>query len=318
MKVIKITPRGYCHGVVKALNIVTKAIADKSLPQPIYILGQIVHNQHITDAFAQKGAITLENKGKSRLELLEPITSGTIILTAHGVSPQVIALAKSKNLHIINAVCPDVDKTHELIKTSIVAGYKIIYIGKKGHPEPEGALGIDPVNVLFVETIADVHSLPLDSKEEKILITNQTTLSIWDVAKVAQAIEKRYPFSGFFKEICDATQIRQEAVVAFANLCDLILVIGDPKSNNTNKLVQIAVESSVRSYRIEDIRDLNPFWLKDVQCVGVTSGASTPTKITNNAIAFLEQFEYTDTDTWTSKDFFQPERIVPQLDKIKG
>lgn len=315
MDVIKISPRGYCHGVVKALNIVTRAIKTPNLPQPIYILGQIVHNQHITDALAKKGAITLDAKDKNRLELLEEIQTGTVILTAHGVSPRVREVAMQKQLHIIDAVCPDVNKTHQLIKESIAEGNTIIYIGKKGHPEPEGAIGIDPDHILFVETIADVEALPLAPDTKNILITNQTTLSIWDVATVAEAICKKYKYADFFKEICNATQIRQEAVITFAPLVDVIIVIGDPKSNNTNKLVQIAQESGVEAYRLEDIRDLDPNWLKDKKTVGVTSGASTPTKITNNAIAFLEQFEFDDQLTWTHQTFFVPDNIIPQLNK---
>lgn len=315
MQVIKINPRGYCHGVVRALNIVTKASKDATLPRPLYILGQIVHNQHITDAFYEKGIITLNNPQKTRLELLDEITTGTVIFTAHGISPEVRLKAQDKGLHIIDAVCSDVKHTHDLIHSYTQDGYQIIYIGKKGHPEPEGAVGVSPQNVHLVETVADVAALPLGTSATKILITNQTTLSIWDVAKVAHAIQEKYPHSEYIKEICDATQTRQEAVMHYAEFVDIIIVLGDPKSNNTNRLAQIAIESGVPAYRIEDIRELNPFWLKDKLSVGVTSGASTPIKITNNAIDFLTQFQYDDMATWTQKDFFQPTNIIPQLNK---
>jgi len=313
MQTIKISPQGYCHGVVKALSIVTKAIKNPNIPRPIYILGQIVHNQHVTNAFREANVITLDQKKKNRLELLDEIDTGTVIFTAHGVSPQVWEKAKAKQLHIIDAVCVDVKTTHELIATYINEGFEIFYIGKKGHPEPEGAVGINPQKVHLIETIQDVTNFQKTPQTDKLLITNQTTLSIWDVAKVAHAIKKRFPSAEYIKEICDATQTRQEAVIEYAPFVDIILVIGDPKSNNTNRLVQIAQESGVPAYRIEDIRGLNPLWLKDKISVGVTSGASTPIKVTTNAIQFLQQFHYDDISTWTHQSYFVPDGIIPQL-----
>jgi len=317
MQVVKITPQGYCHGVVKALSIVTKAIKNPNLPRPIYILGQIVHNQHITNAFKAAGVITLDDKNKNRLELLEQIDTGTVIFTAHGVSPQVIAKAHTKKLTVIDAVCSDVKTTHQLIAEYIADGYDIFYIGKKGHPEPEGAIGINEDHIHLVETPADIAQYINKVTTTKLLITNQTTLSIWDVAKTAEAIKAQFPTASYIKEICDATQMRQEAVIDYAPYVDIILVLGDPKSNNTNRLVQIAEESGVPAYRISDITALNPFWLKDKVTVGVTSGASTPIKITTNAINFLKQFKYDDSATWTHKTFFAPLGIIPQLNHVK-
>lgn len=306
-------PQGYCHGVVKALSIVTKTLKNADLPQPIYILGQIVHNQHITNAFKEAGVITIDSKNKDRLALLDEIDTGTVIFTAHGVSPQVWDKAKQKGLHIVDAVCVDVKHTHDLIRDYIHDGFEIFYIGKKGHPEPEGAVGINPEKVHLVESIQDIAIYQQDVTTTKLLITNQTTLSIWDVAKVSEAIKAAFPTATYIKEICNATQTRQEAVIAFAPFVDVIIVIGDPKSNNTNRLAQIAQESGVPAYRIEDIREFNPLWLKDKISVGITSGASTPIKITNNAIAFLQQFQYDDMTTWTHEAFFIPEGIIPQL-----
>lgn len=313
MNIVKITPRGYCHGVVTALNLVTQAIYDKTLPKPIYILGQIVHNQHLTDAFFQKDIITLDQQGKTRLQLLDEITTGTVILTAHGVSPEVIKKAKEKKLHIIDAVCSDVKKTHTLIADYTQQGYKIIYIGKKGHPEPEGALGIAPHAIFLVETLPDIEMLPLSPKNDKILITNQTTLSIWDVAKLAHAIEKKFPQAQFIKEICDATQTRQEAVLAAAPFVDLIIVLGDPKSNNTNRLAQIAVEAGTPAYRVENVTQINPFWFKDKYSIGITAGASTPTSLTKQAIQYLEQFNYEDMTTWDKEQVVPYESIIPRI-----
>ena len=142
MDIIKITPRGYCYGVVDAMVIARNASSKIKHPRPIYILGMIVHNKHVTDAFEEDGIITLD--GPNRLEILENITEGTVVFTAHGVSPQVKARAKEKGLTCIDATCPDVEVTHELIREKTADDYDVIYIGKKGHPEPEGAVGVCP------------------------------------------------------------------------------------------------------------------------------------------------------------------------------
>ena len=138
MQIIKISPRGYCYGVVDAMVIARNAALDKSLPRPIYILGMIVHNKHVTDAFEDEGIITLD--GSNRLEILEKVQSGTVIFTAHGVSPEVRKIASEKGLVTLDATCPDVTKTHDLIRAKKAEGYHVIYIGKKSHPEPEGAV----------------------------------------------------------------------------------------------------------------------------------------------------------------------------------
>ena len=317
MQVRKISPRGYCHGVVKALSIVTKSIQNPDLQRPLYILGQIVHNSHITNTFAEAGVITLTDPVKTRLELLDDIDQGTVILTAHGVSPAVREKAAAKGLDVVDAVCSDVERTHDLIRKHVSDGAIIIYIGRKGHPEPEGAVGVAPGKVFLVENFDDVDALTIPTDTKDILITNQTTLSIWDVAKVARHIEQKYASATYIQEICDATQTRQEAVIENVAYVDVMIVLGDPKSNNTGRLAEMSRAHNVDTYRIEDIRDFNPLWMKDKQTVGVTSGASTPNVITNNAIAFLQQFDYHDSTTWTQKTYFTPENIIPQLNKLK-
>ncbi|MGQ0421750.1 4-hydroxy-3-methylbut-2-enyl diphosphate reductase, partial [Bacillus sp. HC-Mk] len=168
MKIVKISPRGYCYGVVDAMVIARNAALDKSLPRPIYILGMIVHNKHVTDAFEEDGIITLD--GPSRLEILDKIDSGTVIFTAHGVSPEVKQRAKEKGLTTIDATCPDVTKTHDLIEAKKAEGYHVIYIGKKNHPEPEGAVGIAPDIVHLIERADDLKTLEIPT--DKILVTN--------------------------------------------------------------------------------------------------------------------------------------------------
>lgn len=312
MKIIKISPRGYCYGVVDAMVIARNAALDKSLPRPIYILGMIVHNKHVTDAFEEEGIITLD--GKNRKEILEQVDKGTVIFTAHGISPEVRELAKQKGLVTIDATCPDVTRTHDLIREKEKEGFQIIYIGKKGHPEPEGAVGVAPSIVHLVETIEDVQNLSIQS--EKIVVTNQTTMSQWDVKHIMDTIEEKYPHAEFHKEICLATQIRQEAVAEQAGTADVLIVVGDPKSNNSNRLAQVSEEiASTKAYRIADITELDINWIKDASTVAVTAGASTPTPITKEVIAFIEQFDPNNENTWMREKKVPLNKILPKVKK---
>ena len=204
MQVLKITPRGYCYGVVDAMVIARNAALDQSLPRPIYILGMIVHNKHVTDAFEKDGIITLD--GDNRKDILEKVDGGTVIFTAHGVSPEVRELAKKKGLVSIDATCPDVTVTHDLIREKTDEGFHVIYIGKKGHPEPEGAVGVAPDAVHLVQTIEDVEQLNINS--EKLIVTNQTTMSQWDVSVLMEKLKEKFPHIEVHKEICLATQVR--------------------------------------------------------------------------------------------------------------
>ena len=290
MNVIKISPRGYCYGVVDALKMVQEAAANKMLPQPIYILGMIVHNEHITNAITELGVLTIDDKHKTREELLQQIESGTVIFTAHGISPRVKQLALDKGLHVIDASCKDVIKTHNLISDYVTEGYDILYIGKKGHPEPEGALGIHPEKIHLISTVHDLDQLTLQT--DKLMITNQTTMSLWDVYELSEQIKVKYPHATFLKEICNATQVRQVAVSEQAKDAELTIVVGDPKSNNTNRLAQISEElAKTKAYRIASLADLDLNWLQNIKTVAVTSGASTPTILTREVIQFLEQYE---------------------------
>ncbi|MBU8879414.1 4-hydroxy-3-methylbut-2-enyl diphosphate reductase [Bacillus sp. FJAT-29790] len=310
MEIIKISPRGYCYGVVDAMVIAKNAALDKSLPRPIYILGMIVHNKHVTDAFEEEGIITLD--GSNRKEILEKVDKGTVIFTAHGISPEVRALAKQKGLVTIDATCPDVTRTHDLIKDKVKDGYQIIYIGKKGHPEPEGAVGVAPDSVHLVQSIPDVNALQIQS--EKVVVTNQTTMSQWDVKHVMEKIEEKYPHAEFHKEICLATQVRQEAVAEQAGKADVTIVVGDPMSNNSNRLAQVSEEiAGTKAYRIADVTELNIEWIKSASTVAVTSGASTPTPITKEVISFIEQFDPNDETTWIREKKIPLNRILPKI-----
>ena len=312
MNIIKISPRGYCYGVVDAMVIARNASLDKNLPRPIYILGMIVHNKHVTDAFEEEGIITLD--GPNRLEILEQIEEGTVIFTAHGVSPAVKERAKAKGLTCIDATCPDVEFTHELIRNKTKEGFDVIYIGKKGHPEPEGAVGVAPDNVFLVEDLDDIKELPERLKDSKLIVTNQTTMSQWDVKHLMEELERVYPDIEVHREICLATQVRQEAVAEQAKNAELLIVVGDPKSNNSNRLAQVSKEiAHTNAYRISSLSELNLEWLEGIETVAVTAGASTPTQIVKEVITFLSKYDGTDNTL--------PESTVPSqkiLPKIKN
>ncbi|MDM5302523.1 4-hydroxy-3-methylbut-2-enyl diphosphate reductase [Bacillus subtilis] len=310
MDVIKISPRGYCYGVVDAMVIAKNASLDKSLPRPIYILGMIVHNKHVTDAFEEEGIFTLD--GANRLDILKQVDKGTVIFTAHGVSPEVRKIADERGLVAIDATCPDVTKTHNLILEMKEKGYHVIYIGKKGHPEPEGAVGVSPEIVHLVETEEDVKNL--DIQAEKLIVTNQTTMSQWDVHDIMELVQEKYPHVEYHQEICLATQVRQEAVSEQAKKADLTIVVGDPKSNNSNRLAQVSEEiAGTKAYRIGDLSELKLEWLKGVNTVAVTAGASTPTPITKEVIRFLEQFDHEDPSTWTTEHSVPLKKILPKV-----
>jgi len=291
MEVIKISPRGYCYGVVDALQLVRQTAKDPTVPRPIYIIGQIVHNRHAIEELTNLGVITLE--GPDRASILEQVNEGTVIFTAHGVSPLVKHRAREHGLNCIDATCPDVTVTHDLVHELAANGYYILYIGKKGHPEPEGVLGEVPGHISLIENEADVDALSLtQAQEEKLAISTQTTLSQWDTRRVIEYIKTRYPHAEVHIDICAATQTRQEAVAAQARGADLTIVVGDPRSNNTNRLVQVSQElAGVPAVRIEDLSQLNTDCLKGKKRVAVTAGASTPSQLTRAIIRYLEQYQ---------------------------
>jgi 4-hydroxy-3-methylbut-2-enyl diphosphate reductase len=297
MKVIELTPRGYCHGVLNALAMVKKVIKTESYPRPIYVLGQIVHNKKITEAFNKFGVISLDQANKTRLELIQEINSGTVIFTAHGISDEVIQVAKDKNLVFLNATCRDVLKVHHQIKNKLSEGYEIIYIGHRNHPEPEAILAIDQ-NIYFVEDEKDALLLPNDLNDQKVFVTNQTTLSLYDIESVLKIIESKYPNYVFDNEICNATTVRQEAVKNQEDV-DLMIVVGDTLSSNSNKLKFVGSHyKKIKSHLISGVEDIKLEWLKDINSVSVTSGASTPTKVTEEVINFLKQYNENDPNTW--------------------
>jgi len=314
MEVLKISPRGYCYGVVDAMVLARQAAQNLDLPRPIYILGMIVHNSHVTNSFEDDGIITLD--GANRLDILDKVESGTVIFTAHGVSPEVRKIARDKGLTTVDATCPDVTKTHVLIEEKVNDGYEVIYIGKGGHPEPEGAIGIAPEHIHLIEKEEEIKDLHLDTS--RIVITNQTTMSQWDIKHIMKKLLEKFPSAEVHNEICLATQVRQEAVAEQAGQADLVIVVGDPMSNNSNRLAQVSQEiANVTAYRVGDVTEIKREWLEGISKVAVTSGASTPTPITKEVIRYLEQYDPNDSGTWETVRTVNMKKLLPSV-KVKS
>ena len=222
MQVKAIRPRGYCKGVVRAIEMAKQARGEK---QPVVILGMIVHNQYIVDALKQMGIETIDHPGKTRLELLDEIQEGTVIITAHGAGDQVFEKARAKGLNVIDASCLDVIKTHELIKEKLSKGYEILYIGKKGHPEAEGAVSIDAERIHLIGSKEDLKTLDPGAD---YVITNQTTMSLYDVQDLCEYAKEILPSVTIEKETCTATKVRQEAIKNMDADIDVVFIVGDP------------------------------------------------------------------------------------------
>ena len=287
MEIVKVVPRGYCQGVVRAIRIARKT-AEEYPGQPISMLGMIVHNRFVVEECEKLGIRCLEASGKTRLELLDQIDSGIVIFTAHGVSDAVFKKAADKGLTIVDATCPDVEKTHRLIREHVSSG-DVLYIGKRNHPEAEGALGISD-RVHLISSAEDLSSLgPL----ENVMITNQTTLSILDTSDLIEACRTQYPDAVVNPEICTATTMRQKAVMDLKNT-DLLIVVGDPHSNNSNQLREIGKKAGIpAALLIETADDLTEDMIRGKNRIAVTSGSSTPTPLTDAVIETLEQYAAT-------------------------
>ena len=288
MKINKIEPQGYCGGVIRALKIMDKALEDESLPRPIYCLGSVIHNSHVINNYSNRGIITIEDKGLSRLELLDKIDSGTVIFSAHGVSPEAYEKAKNKGLTIVDATCPMVLSVHDKIKKYLENGYECIYIGTTNHPECEGVLGISN-RIHFISKESDVSNL--DIKSDKIYVTNQTTLSMYDIKIIFDCLKQKYPNIEIDDKICDATTKRQTAMYNQPD-CDLCIIVGDPKSSNTKKLYKVSKEiAGKNTIFIEDLSMLDNKILDGVKTVNISSGASTPPYLVDEIINYLSKLQ---------------------------
>ena len=294
MEIISVVPKGYCQGVVRAIQL-AKETAQQYPNKKITILGMLVHNQYVVDACKEIGIDYVEDTKKSRLELLDEIHEGVVIFTAHGVSDTVKEKALQKGLICIDASCKDVVKTHDIVKNHAQIG-DVIYIGKKGHPESEATIQMAN-NVYLITNENDIDALP---NLHNVLVTNQTTLSIIDIQRIIEKIKVRFPNAIIQDEICNATRIRQEAVLNLKDI-DCLIVVGDTKSNNTKQLLEIAKNQGIPdTYLIDTVLSLKEEMVKNKNRIAVTSGSSTPNSITSQVIQFLE--EYANSGKWNLPD----------------
>lgn len=287
MEIISVIPRGYCQGVVRAIQIAKDTV--KEYPnQTISMLGMLVHNQYVVNECKHLGIICLDDQKATRLELLDKIQEGVVIITAHGASDAVYQKAKDKGLIVVDATCKDVNKTHVLVKEHVKHG-DVIYIGKKNHPEAEGTTSLSN-RIHLVTSIDDLEKL---GQLENVLITCQTTLSLLETEALIQKAKEKYSDASVAPEICNATRIRQEAVLNLKDI-DVLYVVGDPHSNNSNQLRKSAEKIGIpHAYLIETSHDIREEQIKDMNRVAVTSGSSTPTALTNDVIEVLKKYAET-------------------------
>lgn len=281
MQILLAQPRGFCAGVVRAIDIVERAL-EKYGP-PVYVRHEIVHNKYVVENLKAKGAIFVE-------DLHEVPPNAITVLSAHGVARSVEEEAARRGLPVLNATCPLVSKVHNQGKRYVTKGRRLILIGHEGHPEVVGTMGQVPGPVYLVQSVEDVAALDLPNDEPVAYIT-QTTLSVDDTKDIIAALEDRFAdLEGpDTRDICYATQNRQSSVRDLSKLVDVILVVGATNSSNSNRLREIGTEVGVPSYLIADGSELNPLWLKGVKTVGITAGASAPEVLVDDVIDALRR-----------------------------
>lgn len=281
MEIILAKPRGFCAGVERAINIVEKALIKYGAP--VYVRHEIVHNKFVVESLKAKGAIFVDE--------LDQIPDNAItIFSAHGVSEQVENEAKARNLPAIDATCPLVTKVHKEAIRNEKDGKQVILIGHKGHPEVEGTSGRVKQEVILISNLEDVGLIQVNNPDQLAYVT-QTTLSIDDTAEIINALKLRFPLiSGpSLKDICYATQNRQNAVRILAKTCDVILVIGAKNSSNSNRLKDLGFEMNIPSYLIDNSKDIDCNWFNEKSRIGVTAGASAPEILVNEVVTYLEE-----------------------------
>ena len=279
-KIYLLKPRGFCAGVVRAIDVVKIAL-DLYGP-PVYVRKEIVHNKHVVDELRQAGAVFVE-------EVEEVPAGARAIFSAHGVSPVVRRDAKDRKLQVIDATCPLVTKVHlEAVKFAR-EGYTIILIGHKDHDEVTGTLGEAPEKTVLVESVEDVDALEL-ANPHRVAYLTQTTLSLDETRDIVARLQERFPnITGpKSQDICYATENRQMAVKGVSEYCDLMLVVGSSNSSNSKRLVEVGNNFGVQSYLVNDWSEVDPNWLEGIRNVGVTAGASAPEHLVEELIAALQ------------------------------
>ena len=282
MNIILAKPRGFCAGVTRAIETVERALT--KFGPPVYVRHEIVHNKFVVESLRKKGAVFVDQ--------VDLIPVGAIaIFSAHGVSDKVVADSESRELDIIDATCPLVSKVHREAKKYEDEGYEIILIGHRGHPEVEGTSGRVKKGMILVTNEEDARTVEINNAKKLAYVT-QTTLSVDDTQKIADILESRFPQlqKGLAtKDICYATQNRQDAVRSLAKMVDMLLVIGAKNSSNSNRLRDLGEECGLTSYLINGAQDVDPKWFDGVDRVGLTAGASAPEVLLQGVIEKIKE-----------------------------
>jgi 4-hydroxy-3-methylbut-2-enyl diphosphate reductase len=306
LRVLLAKPRGFCAGVVRAVEIVERAL--ERSPAPVYVRHEIVHNRHVVRALEAKGAIFVEE--------VDAVPAGAVtIFSAHGVSPAVERAAAARGLDVIDATCPLVRKVHKQGRRYAEQGYDVVLIGHDGHPEVEGTRGQIGGPLHVVATVAEVERIAVRDPARVAYVT-QTTLSVSDTRAVIAALKRRFPsiVGPDVRDICYATQNRQAAVAGLARLADLVLVIGSANSSNSNRLREIADAEGVPARLVEGPEAIERAWLDGVGVLGLTAGASAPEALVQAAIRRLAEWRTVAVETLPGVEetieFRLPERLA--------
>ena len=275
MEVLLSSPRGFCAGVVRAIDVVDVCL--RRYGPPVYVKHQIVHNPYVVNELESRGAITVE-------EVDEVPEGSLVVFSAHGSPPEDFEKAKARNLRVIDAVCPLVTRVHNEAKKYNREGRRVLLVGHRGHQEVRGTMGQVEMTLVDDNTPTD---LPDWGDDREIAVLTQTTLSVRDTAHAIDAIRERFPQALVRNDICYATTNRQEAVTKMAHSVDLVLVIGAQNSSNCNRLREVAAAQGVPAYLINGPEEIDPSWLENKEKVGITSGASTPEVLVESVIEAL-------------------------------
>jgi len=282
IKILLASPRGFCAGVERAIEIVEKALIKYG--PPVYVRHEIVHNKRVVKSLRTKGAVFVQ-------ELDEIPENSITIFSAHGIPESVENEAKGRDLPVIDATCPLVSKVHKEGQFHSSKNREVVLIGHVGHPEVEGTMGRIPGKVHLVSNKDDVSALEISNHIEVAYIT-QTTLSVDDTRDIIDALKNKFPaiVGPDVKDICYATQNRQQAVYQIIDKIDLLLVVGAQNSSNSNRLKEIGVDNNIASYLIDDATELDPDWLTDISTIGITAGASAPEELVEELLERIEFF----------------------------
>jgi len=278
-KIILAKPRGFCAGVDRAIDIVNLAL--ELYQPPVYVRKQIVHNGYVIEALARKGAVFVEE--------LDDVPEGAlVIVSAHGVSPDVFRKAQERRLNVIDATCPLVTKVHAEVKRFAGEGLSIILIGHEGHDEVIGTMGEVPGQVQLISTVEQAERVRV-ADCRKVAVTTQTTLSVDDARAILDVLKRRFPQLQMpaSDDICYATQNRQAAVKLVAQQADLVLVVGSDNSSNSERLREVAETSGARAYLIDNASEIQADWLVGAEVVGITAGASAPEKLVQEVVEYF-------------------------------